>query len=197
MLATIVTKRAYLRNGIAAWPVETQRTALSQAAFDGPVYEDALASAQLRRRKSSALTQRAAMLGECREGETLFVASLTCLALDTRDLTTVLDVLGMRGVFVRLLDIEREIPPGVVNPELIDVLNLWDEARRAQQTLAGRGKGAASAAQAARERREKALAIARPLWNEPDLSADQIAARAGVCVMTLYNHLGTRRGRPS
>lgn len=190
--APIFSERAYLRSGVGAWPLEDQRRALPPTDRKRIQYVDDLPPSSLRARRPEALAQRAAMLDACREGETIIVASLTCLALDTHDLTHVLHATGRQRVFVRVLDIEHEIPPGVVEPELIDVIALWTETRRRQQTQAARARGTTAAAREARARLNKALAIARPLWADTTIPARDVADRAGVSVATLYNHLNAR-----
>lgn len=181
---------------MVGWPVERQRQALSEAGFDGPIYEDVLTRAHLRGRNVMALPQRAEMLRPTSRltSEVILVANIRVLALNPVDLIAALAAAVARHATVHVLDTGLKIGPDTGAAEIAVATAAWDRARRNDQTRDGRAKGNAAAVERAEKRRQTALAIARPLWGLPsdDMSVEAIAERAGVSVGTLYTHLGRR-----
>lgn len=71
----------------------------------------------------------------------------------------------------------------------------WERRRRVGQTMAAREKAAVVSATLVEKQRERALEIARPLWGLPtaEITALEIAQKAGVSAVSLITHLGPRR----
>jgi DNA invertase Pin-like site-specific DNA recombinase len=188
--------RAYIRNGVAGWPVERQRQALAEVGFDGPIYEDTLTRAHLRGRNVAALEQRADMLRPTSRTtpEVILVSSIRVLALSPVDLTVALASASARHATIRALDTGLEIAPDAGAAQIAAAAAAWDKARRDDQTRDARGKGNEAAVRAAERRREAGLAIARPLWGLPSetMPAAEIAKRSGLSVGTLYRFLDRR-----
>lgn len=190
-------ERAYVRDGVPEWPVERQLSALSDAGFSGPIYQDTMTHADVRRRRAKVLTARAALLRPTarKTRETIIVTTIRALALNSGpDLLGVLKAAAERGATVRALAEGLEIPPNAGIDDLSAASTAWDTARRNSQTAAARTKGNAVAASMAAERRAKAVAIARPLWGLPsdEMPNAEIERRAGISITTLYRALGRR-----
>lgn len=190
-------ERAYVRGGVPEWPVERQLSALSDAGFSGPIYQDTMTRADVRQRRADVLTARAALLRPTarKTQETIIVTTIRVLALNSGpDLLGALKAAAERGATVRALAEYLEIPPNAGIDELSAASTAWDTARRKSQTAAARMKGNAMAASMAAERRAKAVAIARPLWALPseDIPNAEIVRRAGISITTLYRALGPR-----
>jgi hypothetical protein len=177
--------------------VERQLSALSDAGFSGPIYQDTMTHADVRRRRAKVLTARAALLRPTarKTRETIIVTTIRALALNSGpDLLGVLKAAAERGATVRALAEGLEIPPNAGIDDLSAASTAWDTARRNSQTAAARTKGNAVAASMAAERRAKAVAIARPLWGLPsdEMPNAEIERRAGISITTLYRALGRR-----
>jgi hypothetical protein len=182
---------------VPEWPVERQLSALSDAGFSGPIYQDTMTRADVRSRRTEVLTARAALLRPTarKTRETIIVTTIRALALNSGpDLLGALKAAAERGATVRALAEDLEIPPNAGIDELSAASTAWDTARRKSQTAAARTKGNAMAASVAAKRRAKAVAIARPLWALPseDIPNAEIERRAGISITTLYRALGPR-----
>ncbi|MBS0988913.1 hypothetical protein JK182_09590 [Acetobacter okinawensis] len=177
--------------------MERQLSALSNAGFSGPIYQDTMTRADVRLRRAEALAARATLLRPTarKMQEIIIVATIRVLALNSGpDLLGALKAAAERGATVRALAEGLEIPPNAGIDQLSAASTAWDTARRNSQTAAARTKGNAVAASMAAERRTKAVAIARPLWELPskDMPNAEIERRAGISITTLYRALGPR-----
>lgn len=194
--SSIQLERAYIRNGVAGWPVDRQILVLADAGFVGPIFEDTLTSDQQRGRNVSALKQREQLLCPTsgQASERIWVANIRVLALSPVDLTAVLAAASARRATVRVVDSGLEVGPDAGAAEIAAAAASWDAARRAGQTLVGREKGHQAAEATKSANREPKLALARELWAKPsnEISVKEIALRVGLSVTTLYNHLEPR-----
>ncbi|GBQ32015.1 hypothetical protein AA13594_2249 [Gluconacetobacter azotocaptans DSM 13594] len=172
---------------------------LTDAGYGANIYHDTMTAADKRGRRVSALSERAAMLRPTSRkagNDVIGVATIRALALNGGpDLIAVLMAAAERGATVHALAEELEVPPGAPLALIRDAASAWDTGRRNAQTAEGRAIGTQRASEAAAARRQRALAIARPLWVLPtnEITSQEIATRAGVSIATLHNHLGGRR----
>jgi hypothetical protein len=189
--------RLYVRNGVSGLSAERQEEILHSAGFYGPVYRDELSRNDMRTRNIEALTQRTEMLRPIKRAtsERIAVASLRCLALTAVDLSSVLVAAAKRSATIYAADTGERYPPGGGIEDVQAAMLAWERGRRSGQTQAAREKAARVSPKLAEKRRERALEIARPLWGLPttEITALEIANKAGVSVASLITHLGPRR----
>ncbi|MBB2158013.1 hypothetical protein HLH33_17215 [Gluconacetobacter diazotrophicus] len=189
-----------MRTGVSGLPVEKQESALKNAGFSGEIYRDDISPADLKARNVAALVGRADLLRPIKRKvpEIIAVASLRCIALTPVDLTGVLVAAAKRNATICAVDTEERYPPDAGVEGVQAAMLAWDKGQRVGQTAAAReaGKAARGAYSALlADRREKALAIARPLWPVPsdELTSQEIADKAGLTVASLIRYLGPRR----
>lgn len=189
--------RLYVRNGVSGLLPERQEEMLHSAGFSGPVYRDELSRNDMRTRNVGVLTQRAEMLRPIKRAvsERIAVASLRCLALTAVDLCSVLVAAAKLNATIHAIDTGETFPPGGDIEDVQAAMFAWERGRRVGQTMAAREQATVVSAKLVEKRRERALEIARPLWGLPtaEITAQEIAKKAGVSVASLITHLGPRR----
>lgn len=114
------------------------------------------------------------------------------------DLTGVLVAAAKRNATIYAADTEQRYPPDAGIESVQAAMLEWEKGKRVGQTARARdvGKAARDAYSALlADRREKALAIACPLWPRPsdELTSQEIADKAGLTVASLIRYLGPRR----
>lgn len=189
-----------MRAGVSGLPVEKQESILKQAGFSGELYQDDISPTDLKARNVAALVRRAELLRPIKRkvSEIIAVASLRCIALTPVDLTGVLVAAAKRNATIYAADTEQRYPPDAGIESVQAAMLEWEKGKRVGQTARARdvGKAARDAYSALlADRREKALAIACPLWPRPsdELTSQEIADKAGLTVASLIRYLGPRR----
>lgn len=186
--------RIYQSNISKAWPFERQAKVLGE--HKTPVYRDELSGAALKRRDTSMLFERAAMLRSTsrRSGEVIRVASLAVLAMSVRDLAEVLSGAAARLATIEAVAENFSIPPDPPVAILAQAIHAWEKARQRARTEGGILAGSRVAAERARARTAAALALVQEDWSRPtaEVSTAELVERSGLSYKTLWEHLGKR-----
>jgi hypothetical protein len=188
--------RFYIRNGVAGLN-EAKQEALAPSGI--PIYRDILGPTKMKAMKAgdaSLLVERASMLRPTsREnaGERIGVAAIHVIGFSVDDFLDALSAAWARGSVFVDVSTGKEFHPGMKAAEIAAAGRGFQRTRKSRQTEAGREANHAMAVEKWEKKREKALAIARPLWGAKDSpSAAIIAEQAGCSVRLLYDNLGPR-----
>jgi hypothetical protein len=159
-------------------------------------YRDELSKAALKRRDTSMLFEREAMLRPTARsgGEVIRVASLAVLAMTTRDLAEVIAAAAARKATIEAVAEGLAIPPDPPAVIMAQALEAWEKARHRAQTEGGRLAGAKIAAERNRQRTAAGLALIRDDWSLPteEVSTAELVERSGLSYKTIWEHLGKR-----
>lgn len=143
--------------------------------------------------------QLAKALDHMRAGDVLVVWKLDRLARSLKQLVTVLDDLGQRGIGFRCLApaIDTTTPEGRLLYSITGAFAEFERAIIQQRTRAGLKAALARGRKGGRPPSLKSddLAKARAMLSDPGISVKAIAATFGVSRATLYNYLPEARTR--
>lgn len=190
--------KCYIRNGVWGWPVSRQEKMLGDALDPDRLYQDKLTADQARRPSRinpTWLKERKALLRHTSRIEGIHVATVLTLAVSEVDLVDTLAKAAERGTTIVIHDSDMTVPPDGGATAVSLVMDAWQRAREQARTEPGRLEGVRVAAERKRKRTLAASKDAKPLWRDRShtrLSTDEISAKVGLSVKTLYNELGRR-----
>lgn len=191
-----MTDKTYASNLATAWSIERQDALFKRRVPDWPKsasrYKDELSAAKRKALDAAGLIERGDLVRATRRRDTVYVASLACLAVHEDDLTGILLTIGSRGGTVVVLDIDLTIPPGAITSEADAAVKAFRRSKRRAQTEGGRQIGAKVAA-ARREMasREKAEPF-RERWNRRDDKTPDLLIEMDLTYNTAKKILGSR-----
>jgi DNA invertase Pin-like site-specific DNA recombinase len=193
ILASMTNQKLYFSNLSPVWPVTRQRAVLT--GIEGVEYCDELDSSERRGFRLDGLPERGQMLRPSQRGEhgqTIFVASLACLARNAEDLMLVLTQAAERNAIVRDVSAQLDIKPKARTRELQNAAKIFAEARkRAMEEVRGRTGGQKSGGLRAQLAKDTALKFEAD-WQDFKKTNQQIAKESGLSVNTLKLYLGRR-----
>lgn len=189
--------RSYISNISKTWPLERQAAVLTGK---GVLYKDVLRKAKLADYSPDMLEQRGHMLRQTTrtEPETIYVASLVCLALTLPDLCDVLAAASQRPATVIALDTGLEIPPSDNFDLFGKVAQVFQLAKRRGAMIEGQTKGWIKAVENRNADTKQRLALIVDDWKRGDHKTAELLVRAGrggkpMARNTAYHHLGDRK----
>lgn len=194
--------KSYIRSGVWGWSPQEQERALTKANVFDPsrVYRDDLPARQAKlpgRIRPEWLTERDAMLRPTARngGDTIHVATMPVLAPSEADLAAALAAAAAKGATIVAVDSGVSIGPDAGAAGVVTAIADWQRSKATARTKPGRIAGNIAAAEAKKRRTLAALPEARKLWPLPstEMSSEEIAARVGLSVKTLYSYLGRRQ----
>lgn len=191
--------RAYVRDGVIGWPVEWQIATINKAGYQVRIERDGALTEHYRRKAYAVLPVRDGLLlsGTQSPPKILVVATIRALSINAGlDLTRTVAAASRQGTTIKAVAEEITLAPGASIEDVMHAASAWESSQLDARTLGGRVKGSEAAAMRARERRELALEIARPLWamSSEEVPNEEISRRSGISVPTLYRALGRRSG---
>lgn len=143
--------------------------------------------------------QLAAALDHMRKGDVLVVWKLDRLARSIKQLVTLLDTLGHRGIGFRCLapTIDTTTAEGRLLYTITGAFAEFERELIRQRTHAGLKAALARGRKGGRRKKldDEALAAARAMLKDPALSVAAVAKRLGVSRSTLYNYVPEARTR--
>lgn len=143
--------------------------------------------------------QLAAALDHMRSGDVLVVWKLDRLARSIKQLVTLLDTLGQRGIGFRCLapTIDTTTAEGRLLYTITGAFAEFERELIRQRTHAGLKAALARGRKGGRRKKldDEALAAARAMLKDPSLSVAAVAKRLGVSRSTLYNYVPEARTR--
>lgn len=192
-----IDARSYVRDGVPALTMEEQEAILAGAGIDlVRCFRDRLKKSQIKRRNPDDLADLNRLLRPTtrQTPSLIYVASLRCLGWGIADITRALAAAARSQASIHACDIGETFDAATIPEKLMTALANADEATKRGMRNAGRNAGVVAAALKRNKKRDKILAIVRPLWLLPpgEVSAAEIAAKVGVSVRSLHLWLGPR-----
>lgn len=193
--------RVYYSNLSAAWPFSRQEMLFAEKVPGWPkgvdLYRDAPSGASRKVHKVDKLVERHMLLrptSRATMNETLYVASLLCLAFHEADLTDVLEALSVRRTKLVALDINLEIPQNPTISEVNGAVKLFREGKRTAKAGPGSGVGAKISAErraaSAKDRADKIAA--RWVLPSKDYPTSDLLKEAKLSRATVNKYLENR-----
>lgn len=187
-----MSQKSYISNISPLWPVERQMETLSGLLGSNTFFQDEL---KPYKRKPEYLKERAQMLRPTARngGDTIYVASLACLALDAEDLMSVVTQANARGSTIRAIEEHVAITPKCRSDILHQVAKQFAEARTAAKEVEkGRAGGLKSGAVRSAAAKAAALSL-KDRWGNSDYETSALLTEAGIPYNTAKLHLGSRK----
>lgn len=178
-MTVVKIDRFYLRAGVKGFPVELQREMQEVAGCAHvPTYDDVKFS-ERKRREAKTLADRQALLSQRTlmlrptartEHEVIGVAGIRCLAINLRDLVSVLAACKDRNASIYCVNTGRLYDPAHMTVEDTDrIQGEFETAVRVHQTTEGRKVGPQARSKQAEKDRAPIIKLVKPIWgHSPD-----------------------------
>lgn len=192
--------KVYLSNIAPHWPLGRQEAMFAEKVPGWPkvsTYCDVLLPSVRKAHNASSLVERASMVRPTSRrnggGETVYVASLPCVAWGMNDLTGFLASLMERSATLVVLDVGLTIPPDAGARVLNKAVETFAATKR-QRVVGGSIVGATISANKRRAATDDAIARIRDRWPLPskDYPTKALLTEAGLTYNTARDRLKAR-----